>query len=94
MDPESSTLDLRGSTMRSLADLRRWVAHRLGVVGDTHRADVVLVAGELVTNAYQHGDGPHEVRMNRSHSPCEVVFEVDDASSVFPTLRASRCARW
>jgi anti-sigma regulatory factor (Ser/Thr protein kinase) len=84
--PPSWSMDLRGTTAPALVEIRRWASRTLARVDDAHLGDVLLVATELVTNAYDHGDGPLQVRMSRTPSPCRVRIEVDDSCPDRPVL--------
>jgi anti-sigma regulatory factor (Ser/Thr protein kinase) len=79
-------LDLRGVNVTAVARVRRWATSMLTALDDTHLADVLLVATELVTNAWDHGDGAVQVRMSHSARPCQVLIEVDDNSREHPVL--------
>jgi hypothetical protein len=72
-------LDLRGSNPGVLVQVRRWAATALADLGDGHLGDVMLVAIELVTNAFDHGGGPRTIRMRRSRMPCVVGIDVEDS---------------
>jgi anti-sigma regulatory factor (Ser/Thr protein kinase) len=80
------SMDLRGTTAPALVQVRRWASRTLTEVGDAHLGDVLLVATELVTNAYDHGDGPLQVRMSYTARPCRVRIEVDDNSLEHPAI--------
>ncbi len=73
------SLDLRGSEAPVLVQVRRWASGTLNGVDDAHLGDVLMVVTELVTNAYDHGQGPREVRMAYTPVPCRVLVEVDDS---------------
>ena len=73
------SLDLRGTAVPALVQVRRWASRTLRSVDDDHLSDVLLVATELVTNAYDHGQGPLEIRMSHTVTPCRVRIEVDDS---------------
>ncbi|WP_370941759.1 ATP-binding protein [Amycolatopsis sp. cg5] len=73
------SLDLRGTDVPALVQVRRWASRTLQAVGDADLGDVLLVATELVTNAYDHGKGPLEIRMSHTATPCRVRIEVDDS---------------
>jgi hypothetical protein len=83
-------LDLRGTTPAFLPGVRVWAAKELPSLGVAHLADVMLVAVELVTNAYEHGGGPLTIRMTRSALPCVIGIEVDDVNTEEPTVGVSR----
>ena len=91
-EPPDATweLDLRGSTPGLLVQVRRWAATELADLGDDHLSDVMLVAVELVTNAFDHGDGPRLIRMSRTRTPCRVNIEVEDSNCLPVTLGRSR----
>ncbi|ADJ49543.1 ATPase [Amycolatopsis mediterranei S699] len=84
--PPSWSMDLRGTTAPALVEIRRWASRALARVADAHLGDVLLVATELVTNAYDHGEGPLQVRMSHTPSPCRVRIEVDDNCPDHPQL--------
>ncbi|UOX93003.1 ATP-binding protein [Amycolatopsis sp. FBCC-B4732] len=81
--------NLRGTSAPVLVEVRRWASRTLVLVDDTHLGDVLLVVTELVTNAYDHGRGPLEVRMDYAPGPCRVRIEVDDNSLDHPVLRVA-----
>ncbi|MFJ9779310.1 ATP-binding protein [Amycolatopsis sp. NPDC101161] len=85
-DPTSWSMDLRGTSAPALVEIRRWASRTLARVDDAHLGDVLLVATELVTNAYDHGNGPLGVRMRHTPSPCRVWIEVDDNCPDHPVL--------
>lgn len=76
-----------------LVTARRWAARRLADLTDAELGDVLLVATELVTNAYDHGAPPREIRMMRLIEPCAVRIEVDDSSSQLPVKSQSVIGR-
>lgn len=78
------SMDLRGTTAPALVQVRRWASRTLTEVNDAHLGDVLLVATELVTNAYDHGQGPLQVRMSYNARPCRVRIEVDDSNLEHP----------
>ena len=82
-------MDLRGTTAPALVEVRRWASRTLQAVDDAHLADVLLVATELVANAYDHGHGPLAVRMSHTPRPCRVRIEVDDNNPEHPMVRAA-----
>lgn len=87
--PPVWSLDMRGTTAPALVEIRRWASRTLTRVDDDHLGDVLLVTTELVTNAYDHGHGPLQVRMSHTSAPCRVRIEVDDNSTVHPVLATS-----
>ncbi|KZB84777.1 ATP-binding protein [Amycolatopsis regifaucium] len=83
----SWSMDLRGTSAPALVEVRRWVSRTLGEVGDPHLDDLLLVATELVTNAYDHGGGAIAVRMKHTARPCRVRIEVEDNGLGRPVIR-------
>lgn len=86
----TARLDLRGTTPAYLARVRQWATAELPGLGPDHLADVLLVAVELVTNAYEHGGGPWSLRLRRTSAPCSVRVEVTDPGEDRPVLGVSR----
>jgi anti-sigma regulatory factor (Ser/Thr protein kinase) len=84
--PDPLVLNLRDMGVPALVQVRRWAARSLGTLDDAHLGDVMLVATELVTNAYDHGNGPLQVRMSHTPTPCQVRVEVDDSCQEHPVL--------
>ncbi|MEU5265802.1 ATP-binding protein [Amycolatopsis sp. NPDC021455] len=80
------SLDLRGTSAPVLVQVRRWASRTLAGVDDAHLVDVLIVVTELVTNAYDHGRGPSEIRMGFTPRPCLVRVEVDDGSPAHPVV--------
>jgi anti-sigma regulatory factor (Ser/Thr protein kinase) len=80
------SLDLRGSSAPVLVQVRRWTARTLDRVDDAQLGDVQIVVTELVTNAYDHGGGPSEIRMSYAPRPCRVRVEVDDGCPDHPVV--------
>ncbi|RSN68111.1 MULTISPECIES: ATP-binding protein [Actinomadura] len=76
---------------------RRFVAERFREwgIGDDHTAR--LIVSELVTNAWQHGDGPIVVRVFRDERDGRPVIEVWDGGGgrpvVLPEDHAATCGR-
>ena len=85
----SFALDLDGASSQ-LGVVRRWVGEVLADLGDDDLDDCVLVVNELVSNAFDHADGPRRVRLRWSPGPCVVRVEVDDASPDKLVLGRSR----
>jgi anti-sigma regulatory factor (Ser/Thr protein kinase) len=79
-------LDLPDGDPPVLVQVRRWAADVLGAVAADHLGDVLLVATELVTNAYDHGYGPRRLRMSQTSRPCRVRIEVADANPRRPVV--------
>jgi anti-sigma regulatory factor (Ser/Thr protein kinase) len=73
-----------------LADVRAWLRGLVADLAGEHRADVVLVGVELVTNAIEHGGGPQWMRLARRDDPCLVRIEVADSNLGQLTLGTSR----
>ncbi|GGU81136.1 ATP-binding protein [Lentzea flava] len=74
----------------TLVRVRRWAAQELADLSDDELGDVLLVVTELITNAFDHGQMPAQVRLQRSTQPCFVRIEDEDASPDRPTLGRSR----
>ncbi len=87
--PGTWVLDLRATTTRMLPDIRAWATRCLADLGDSHRDDVLLVATELVANAYGHGGGARYIQLWRGVAPCAVRIEVADVSPEQPRARES-----
>ena len=69
--------------------VRRWAAEALADLTGDELGDVLLVATELVTNAYDHGRRARELRIWRLDESRAVRIEVADNSPVLPTLGRS-----
>jgi anti-sigma regulatory factor (Ser/Thr protein kinase) len=72
-------LDLSDIPPTALPRVRRWITGVLTSLGQAHQCDVLMVAEELLENAYDHGQGPRLIRLIRHHGPCRVDVEVEDA---------------
>lgn len=83
-------LDLRECTPALLGRVRAWIMERLVGLPRTPVADVVLAADELVTNAYEHGDGPRALHLCRTADPCVIRLEVADSNCLPVTVGQSR----
>jgi anti-sigma regulatory factor (Ser/Thr protein kinase) len=83
-------LDLRQFAPALLTRIREWLAGRLAGLSRNSVANVVLAADELVTNAYEHGDGPRALCVHRSDEPCVVRLEVVDSNHRPVTVGHSR----
>jgi anti-sigma regulatory factor (Ser/Thr protein kinase) len=83
-------LDLRGSNPSVLSQIRRRIANELSALDQAHQTDVVTVADELLSNAYEHGNGPHAISLHHSPEPCVTTIEVADANAAALTLGRSR----
>ncbi|WP_328452795.1 ATP-binding protein [Amycolatopsis sp. NBC_00438] len=86
-------MDLRDTTAPALVGVRRWASRTLTQVDDAHLGDVLLVATELVTNAYDHGQGPVQIRTSHTTAPCRVRIEVEDSSAEHPVIAAPSLKR-
>ncbi|MFD9891477.1 ATP-binding protein [Amycolatopsis sp. NPDC058986] len=84
--PGTWVLDLRDASARALAEMRAWASRQLTGLGEIHRGDVLLVATELVANAFEHGGGPRHIQLWRSVSPCAVRIEVADLTYRQPMM--------
>jgi anti-sigma regulatory factor (Ser/Thr protein kinase) len=80
-------LDLAGVDRAESTSARHWVAARLTALGEAHRGDTMMVVGELLENAYQHGGGPRQLRIRHRRDPCEVTVAVADAGAGVPRMR-------
>lgn len=90
MDPSIATLDL--DDRPALRDVRAWLAQALAGEAEDFVQDTVLLANELVSNAYDHAVAPRCIRIYRE--PGAVRIEVDDGSPQEPPqLGRSRLAR-
>ncbi|MFD2420745.1 ATP-binding protein [Amycolatopsis pigmentata] len=71
----------------SLAEAREWV--RAGLTGHegVTTEDAVLVADELVSNAWQHGLPPRKIHLGFTRGRERLRIEVDDASPERPVMR-------
>ncbi|MFC0430890.1 ATP-binding protein [Kutzneria buriramensis] len=69
-----------------LVQLRQRCGQTLAHLNKTHLGDVLLVAVELVTNAYDHGGGARQVRLKHSPEPGRVRIEVDDNNTKHPRI--------
>lgn len=74
----------------SIGSVRHWARDVLNDLATDVLEDVVLVINELVSNAFDHGTAPRQLRLHRSGDPRFVRVEVDDASSAAPVLGRSR----
>jgi anti-sigma regulatory factor (Ser/Thr protein kinase) len=55
-------------------------------VGENRLDDVLLATSELVTNAFEHGAGPH--RLELAYAGGRLTLRVHDTGSLLPELRA------
>jgi anti-sigma regulatory factor (Ser/Thr protein kinase) len=86
----SHSLDLQGTDTAALAEIRRWIATELAELGRDHVTDVIQVADELASNAYEHADGPCAIHLRRQLVPCLITIEVEDPAAATPTVGRSR----
>ena len=85
------SMDLRSDPASPLGEVRRAVRGALATEHEDCVADVELLVTELVSNAYDHGRAPRDVRIRRSSNPPVVRIEVSDASRQdLPVLGTSR----
>ncbi|WP_370962777.1 ATP-binding protein [Amycolatopsis sp. cg9] len=87
-EPGWSLLDVAGAALPQLGAARAWAEGELAELGEEHRADVAIVVGELLENAYVHAGGPGQLRIHRTREPCEVTVAVTDTGTGEPRLRA------
>lgn len=90
--PEGSTasLDLHGTGPRALTEVRRWIGATLTILNRVHLQDVIQIADELTSNAYEHADGACAIRVTHRPASGSVLIEVEDDNSATPTLGHSR----
>ncbi|GAA3790706.1 ATP-binding protein [Amycolatopsis tucumanensis] len=86
-DGSGLTLRLAPEAEPPLVQVRRWASQALADLGEDHLVATLLVVTELVTNAYQHGQGATRIRVWREPEPCRIRIEVDDRSSTPPEVR-------
>jgi anti-sigma regulatory factor (Ser/Thr protein kinase) len=86
LHPGTWVLDLCDAPTSMVARVRGWASRHLVHLGDPHRADVLLIVSELLTNAFEHGNGPQHVQLWRSVKPCAVRIEVADFSRRLPVV--------
>ncbi|HWD02023.1 MAG TPA: ATP-binding protein [Amycolatopsis sp.] len=88
-DPDGAfqALDLRGTSVSTLARIRGWARRSLRHLAPGARGDVLVVLDELVSNAYEHTAGPSSARLTARQHPCQVVIEVDDPVHERPVPR-------
>jgi anti-sigma regulatory factor (Ser/Thr protein kinase) len=84
------SLDLRGSDPRALRRVRQWLTVVLADCGDEHIGEVMQIADELVSNAYEHGGGPQVIRLCCGRVPGRTVVEVEDSNMDALTVGRSR----
>lgn len=86
----TASLDLTGSGHDSLARVRRWIASTLTGASTGHLDDVILVADELTSNAFEHGEGPLGIHLTHRRAPCRTTVEVTDRNQAELMLGESR----
>jgi hypothetical protein len=77
-DRYRQTLELSGSDAHSLSRVRRWIREILTGFGRAHVLDVIQVADELASNAYEHAGGPRAVHVSHRPACLQTTIEVDD----------------
>ncbi len=80
-------LDLRGTQSTELHQVRHWMSRTLRDLDKDQLVDVLMVADELLANAYEHTSGPSCMRLAYRPVPCRVVVEVYDLSPAQPVVR-------
>lgn len=89
-DVEPYSMDLRGTEPAALGDVRRWMTGALPHLGEDELQDVLIVADEILANAYEHTPGPSRVRLTRFTVPLGVMVEVDDGSPEHPRVQPAQ----
>lgn len=87
--PTTLSLELHEHTP-SLSAMRRWISGAFSHLSQDLLEDVQLAVTELVSNAYDHGRHPRQLRLRRIEASGRLRIEVDDASPDLPTLGRSR----
>lgn len=87
--PTSLLLDLHEHTP-PLAAVRRWICEAFGNLSQDLLEDAQLTVTELVSNAYDHGLHPRQLRLWLIEASLCLRVEVDDASPDLPILGRSR----
>lgn len=77
-DRHRHTLELTGSDAHALSRVRRWIRDTLAGFGRAHVLDVIQVADELASNAYEHAGGPRAVHVSHRSACLQTTIEVDD----------------
>ncbi|HEY7593822.1 MAG TPA: ATP-binding protein [Actinophytocola sp.] len=85
-----SELGLLPAQPPPLADVRTWLSAELARLGEDHLSVVLLVANELVTNAYEHARSPLRIGVHHLDGPCRVRVEIVDGSDENLTPGRSR----
>ena len=86
----SSTMNLRETQPETVVAVRRWASAELTGLPDELLGDILLVVTELVSNAYDHGGGPSQVRLTHSRAPWSVEVAVEDGNTLRPMMGRSR----
>lgn len=87
--PRSRSIDLT-EYVDNVAGVRSLTRLALAGVSDDDLEDIVLVVTELVSNAFDHGEGPLWMRLYLTPAPCVVRCEVDDTAEELPVVGTSR----
>lgn len=85
-----SELGLPPAAEPPLADVRTWLTAALHGLGEDHLSVVLLLANELVTNAYEHARSPQRVGVRVLAAPCRVRVEIVDGADEELTVGRSR----
>jgi anti-sigma regulatory factor (Ser/Thr protein kinase) len=83
-------MDLTDCEPSVLKRIRDEIAARFADTDEVHLGDVTLAAVELVTNAFEHGDGPRRFELRRTTMPCLFELTVEDGSTTEPVVGRSR----
>lgn len=73
-----------------LSAVRRQISEVFDGLSQDSLEDMQLTVTELVSNAYDHGRDPRQLRIRRIEASRCLRIEVDDTSSDLPTLGRSR----
>jgi anti-sigma regulatory factor (Ser/Thr protein kinase) len=84
------SVPLPNATPPPLASVRALIAQLTDDLPGDLCDDLLLVASELVANAYEHGTAPRALRFARLDDTGHVVVEVDDGTPAEPVLGHSR----
>jgi two-component sensor histidine kinase len=88
-EPVVLALDLH-EHLPPLAALRRRICEVFVSLDQDSLEDLQLTVTELVSNAYDHGRHPRQLRLQREEASRRVRVEVEDASRDAPVLGQSR----
>jgi two-component sensor histidine kinase len=89
-DESTASLDLHGKGPHALGAVRRWLGVELADLSRDCVVDVIQVADELTSNAFEHAGGPSTIRVTHDHAASLVTVEVEDEHPAAPTLGRSR----